>query len=63
MDDNYDLVIAKAKAFRANSYSDVLYNIGDFAREVPGRVILGVNIENNYDSEEYAVTAYVMYEG
>lgn len=60
---SYDLVIAKAKAFHADGYGDILHDIADFADENPGRVILGVNIQDNLDTDSYKVTAYVMYEG
>jgi hypothetical protein len=58
---SYDLVIAKAKAFTADSYADVLRDVADFAGEVKHRVILGLNIEMTIEDE--TVTAYVMYEG
>ncbi len=61
---SYDLVIASAKAFHANSYGDILREVATFADESSGRVILGVNIQDNLpEDNDYPVTAYVMYEG
>lgn len=58
---SYDLVIASAKAFHGESYADLLREVADFADERQGRVILGVNIQDNL--EEPRLSAYVMYEG
>ncbi|QWT30062.1 hypothetical protein SEA_TUNATARTARE_200 [Streptomyces phage TunaTartare] len=61
---SYDLVIASAKAFHSESYAEVLREIAEFAEEKAGRVILGVNIQDNLpEDNDYPVTAYVMYEG
>ena len=61
---SYDLVIANAKAFHSDGYASALREIADFAEEKNGRVILSVNIQDNYgEDEEYPVTAYVTYEG
>lgn len=60
---SYELVIAKAKAFNGETYHGLLREIADFAEEVSGRVILGVNIQDNSsDDNDYPLTAYVMYE-
>jgi len=61
---SYDLVIASAKAFHGESYASLLREIADFAEEKAGRVILGVNLQDNLpEDNDYPVTAYVMYEG
>lgn len=61
---SYDLVIASAKAFHSDSYASALREIADFAEERPGRVILGVNLQDNLaEDNDYPVSAYVMYEG
>jgi hypothetical protein len=60
---NYDLVIAKARAFNGETYHGLLREIADFAEGEAGLVILGVNIQdNNPEDNEYPLTAYVMYE-
>jgi len=59
---NYDLVIAKAKAFCGETYVGLLREIADFAEAVSHRVILGINIEANAEDDEFPLTAYVMYE-
>lgn len=61
---SYELVIAKAKAFRGETYAGLLREIADFAEEAPRRTVLGVNIESYPDDEnDETLTAYVMYEG
>lgn len=61
---SYDLVIASAKAFHGETYAGLLHEIAEFAEEKAGRVILGVNIQDNYpEDNDYPLTAYVMYEG
>lgn len=58
---NYDLVVARAKAFQGDTYAGLLSEIAEFAGESSHRVILSVNIETNPDDD--TLTAYVMYEG
>lgn len=61
---SYDLVIAKAKAFHGETYHGLLREIADFAEESSGRVILSLNIQDNFpEDNDYPLTAYVMYEG
>lgn len=59
---SYDLVIANARAFSGESYAEVLREIADFAEEAERRVILGVNIQDNFEEGSPRLTAYVMYE-